>query len=83
MTDPIKTLFVAAALVGASATASAQTRAEDRCPRFVSQDAPRVLPATFRPAAIRQGEVSITYIGHSTFLIESAAGVRIATDYND
>ncbi|WP_312412237.1 MBL fold metallo-hydrolase [Shinella sp.] len=27
-------------------------------------------------------EVRITYIGHSTFFIETPAGVRIATDYN-
>ncbi|MDJ0932841.1 MBL fold metallo-hydrolase [Breoghania sp.] len=27
-------------------------------------------------------EVGITFVGHSTFLIESAAGVTIATDYN-
>ncbi|PTW62535.1 L-ascorbate metabolism protein UlaG (beta-lactamase superfamily) [Breoghania corrubedonensis] len=27
-------------------------------------------------------DVSITFVGHSTFLIESAAGVTIATDYN-
>ena len=56
---------------------------EQRCPRMVAEDAPRVLPASVRLAALRQGEVRITYIGHSTFEIESAAGVRIATDYND
>ena len=25
----------------------------------------------------------MTYVGHSTFLIESVGGVKIATDYND
>jgi L-ascorbate metabolism protein UlaG (beta-lactamase superfamily) len=28
-------------------------------------------------------EVRISFLGHSTFLIETAQGVRIATDYND
>jgi L-ascorbate metabolism protein UlaG (beta-lactamase superfamily) len=42
-----------------------------------------VIPASFTFTALEQGEVSLTYVGHSTFLIESAAGVRIATDYND
>ena len=28
-------------------------------------------------------EVRLSFIGHATFLIESAGGVRIATDYND
>jgi hypothetical protein len=27
--------------------------------------------------------VSITFLGHASFLIESPAGVRIVTDYND
>lgn len=29
------------------------------------------------------GEVRLTFVGHSTFLIESPKGVKIATDYND
>ncbi|MEM8647985.1 MAG: MBL fold metallo-hydrolase, partial [Pseudomonadota bacterium] len=32
-------------------------------------------------AALKQNEVSLTFVGHSTFLIESPAGVRIATDF--
>ncbi len=31
------------------------------------------------PAALAEGEVRIEYLGHSTFLIESPGGVRIAT----
>src|SRR5262249_38409934 len=34
-------------------------------------------------AAVPMGAVSITFLGHASFLIESAAGVRIVTDYND
>ncbi|MCP5082411.1 MAG: MBL fold metallo-hydrolase [Alphaproteobacteria bacterium] len=32
-------------------------------------------------AALKENEVSLTFVGHSTFLIESPAGVRIATDF--
>ena len=34
-------------------------------------------------AAGPEGGVSITFLGHASFLIESPAGVRIVTDYND
>jgi hypothetical protein len=30
-----------------------------------------------------EGSVSITFLGHASFLIESPAGVRVVTDYND
>ncbi len=33
--------------------------------------------------AAEEGQVRLTFIGHATFLIESPAGVTIATDYND
>ena len=34
-------------------------------------------------AAVPEGGVSITFLGHASFLIESPGGVRIVTDYND
>ncbi|WP_052954798.1 MBL fold metallo-hydrolase [Microvirga vignae] len=37
----------------------------------------------FLKAALRQGEVGLTFVGHATFLIETPQGVRIATDYSD
>ena len=37
----------------------------------------------FRPVALAADQIRLTYIGHSTFLIESPKLVRIATDYND
>jgi L-ascorbate metabolism protein UlaG (beta-lactamase superfamily) len=55
----------------------------DRCPGLVAADRPRVVPAAFQVAALADGEVRLTYVGHSTFLIESPRRVRIATDYND
>jgi L-ascorbate metabolism protein UlaG (beta-lactamase superfamily) len=53
------------------------------CPGLVSSAPPRVIPAAFRQAALAADQVRLTYVGHSTFLIESPQLVRIATDYND
>lgn len=58
--------------------------AEDRCIAVANLERSRlVLPATLRLAQLKSGEVRISYVGHSTFLIESVRGVKIATDYND
>ena len=37
--------------------------------------------ASLTPVAMQSGEVSITYIGHSTFRMETGGGIVIATDY--
>lgn len=55
----------------------------ENCPGLVASPAPRAMPASLRLAALAADQVRITYIGHSTFLIESPKLVRIATDYND
>jgi L-ascorbate metabolism protein UlaG (beta-lactamase superfamily) len=67
----------------AAQPATPTSELSDRCPGLVAADRPRVVPAAFRFAALGDGEVRLTYIGHSTFLIESPRHVRIATDYND
>ncbi len=61
-------------------TASA---AEAVCLRNVAGGPSPLRLASLKPVAIESGSVSVTYVGHSTFLIESAEGVRAATDYND
>jgi L-ascorbate metabolism protein UlaG (beta-lactamase superfamily) len=52
----------------------------ENCPGLIASRPP------FRPlvqrVALKHDEVRFTYIGHSTFLIESPQLVRIATDYN-
>ena len=55
----------------------------ESCPGLVASKAPRAIPAAFKRAALEADQVRITYVGHSTFLIESPRLVRIATDYND
>src|SRR5437870_3045608 len=51
----------------------------ENCPGLVASDRPRLTPAALRLAR-NADEVRITYVGHSTFLIESPQLVRIATD---
>jgi L-ascorbate metabolism protein UlaG (beta-lactamase superfamily) len=41
-----------------------------------------VQPAQYRNAALETSQVRLTFVGHSTFLIESPGGVKIATDYS-
>src|SRR5664279_4657551 len=53
------------------------------CPGLIAARPPFVQPAAFRLAALERDQVRISYIGHSTFLLESPQLVRIATDYND
>jgi L-ascorbate metabolism protein UlaG (beta-lactamase superfamily) len=77
--------LVLAAFVMMSAPAAAQQKEEpERCPRFVAS-IPDFMPANFvvPVQAKKEGQVRLTFIGHATFLIESPAGVTIATDYSD
>lgn len=43
---------------------------------------PRAIPVGLRQVAAKPEEVVITYAGHSTYYIDTPAGIRIATDYN-
>jgi len=89
------TFFMLAASAAAAQTPAPATRptpAPDRClalsqapasePR-VMKAAVRLAQSTFATGNLQPAEARLTYIGHSTFLIESAKGVTIATDYND
>jgi L-ascorbate metabolism protein UlaG (beta-lactamase superfamily) len=66
-----------------AAPPSAKPEMIESCPGLISQHRPRAIPAALRVAALKDGEVRINYIGHSTFLLESPRQARIATDYND
>jgi L-ascorbate metabolism protein UlaG (beta-lactamase superfamily) len=54
----------------------------ENCPGLVAANTPRVIPASFK-VALNSDQVRLSYVGHSTFLIESPQLVRVATDYND
>ena len=84
--------ILAAAVVVATATlAQAQDTAPpapkpemmQSCPGMVAARPPFLQNATLRLAALERDQARLTYVGHSTFLIESPQLVRIATDYND
>lgn len=77
-------LVLVFALMAGPLASSPAAAGEDRC--LAVAEAPGfklIQPARFLPVDLKGGDVRITYVGHSTFLIESSKGVRIATDYND
>ena len=86
----LRILAVSLGMLAAASQASAQGAAPpaakpemtESCPGLVASRPPLAPPA-FRLAALEPDQVRISYIGHSTFLIESPQLVRIATDYND
>lgn len=55
----------------------------ENCPGLVAARTPLLTPVAFRVAALERDQVRLTYVGHSTFLMESPQLVRVATDYND
>jgi len=88
---PLKFVIgMAWAMAALAAPAQAQTVAppaakpemRGNCPGLVAAR-PSAIPAAVRLAALAADQVRLSYIGHSTFLIESPQLVRIATDYND
>jgi len=68
---------------GSAPAPGAKPEMRESCPGLVAQNRPPFLPASLRLGALKENEARITYIGHSTFLLESPQRVRIATDYND
>ena len=56
----------------------ARAEEPEGCTGLIASAPPLVLRAS-----LARDEVGLTFIGHSTFLIETPQGIRIATDYND
>ncbi|MCC2098394.1 MAG: MBL fold metallo-hydrolase [Hyphomicrobiales bacterium] len=56
----------------------AQKPKAEGCPPLLSALPPRIIPA-----AVKRDQLGLKFIGHSTFVIESPMGVRVATDFND
>jgi L-ascorbate metabolism protein UlaG (beta-lactamase superfamily) len=73
-------LAVLLGFLGLASTALGQTAAS-RC-LAIAQSAPAAIQVALVPAQAMADEVTIRFVGHSTFLITSPAGVTIATDYN-
>ena len=68
-----------ATLLCAMLIASLITGARAECTGVVA----RRLGPLHLASGVPEGAVSITFLGHASFLIESPAGVRVVTDYND
>ena len=71
------------ALLIAQAAAAEPLRSECLA---MANASPRAVPVNFQRVAAKRNEkpeeVAITYVGHSTYYIDTPGGVRIATDYN-
>jgi L-ascorbate metabolism protein UlaG (beta-lactamase superfamily) len=48
----------------------------------IAAASPRLIPAAERPAIPADATVQLTFLGHSSFLIETKGGVSVVTDYN-
>jgi L-ascorbate metabolism protein UlaG (beta-lactamase superfamily) len=76
-------------LIAADASAQEAEAPPSRC-LAIANALPSATYAKFTPSGTAMpiltrsagGEVTITYAGHSTYIIETPAGVRIATDYS-
>ena len=71
---------IAAALALALAAPAQAVPTTSRCLAVAERLAP-VMRVAYRPAALQATEIRITFTGHSTFVIETAKGIKIATDY--
>lgn len=79
----LRFIVAAAALLFWTGLAAAQGEPVPSKCLAIAEALPSVTYANFTPVQDHaEGDVTITYAGHSTYVIETPAGVRIATDYN-
>ena len=62
-----------------SAIGHAQTLSSDCL--AIAEGPARVQFAKLVPAVLTENQVQLTFVGHSTFVIETSGGIRIATDF--
>lgn len=77
---PARALIAFAVLLFAGTLPAQAVPVTSRCLAIAQQLAP-LMPVAYRPAALAANEVRITFTGHSTFVIETPKGIKIATDY--
>lgn len=73
--------FVIVAALAASAAHAQGDPVPSQC-IAVAEALPKATFASFTPVQAEKGVVTITYAGHSTYIIETPEGVRVATDYS-
>jgi len=69
-------------LVLSPASGVAQVKPQPSECLAMAQSLPRVMFASLSTVAAEKGEVTITYAGHSTYIIETPGNVTIATDFS-
>jgi len=72
-------LALPSALIGPVAAQQQPLRSE--CLAMASRP-PLAVPVSLRRTAAKAEDVAITYVGHSTYYIDTPGGVRIGTDFN-
>src|SRR5882757_5368157 len=79
----LRCLSIVFALLGLPiAAAAAQDASRGSECLAMANAPPRAVPVSLRRATAAADEVAITYAGHSTYVIDTPGGVRIATDYS-
>lgn len=80
--------FTTLCFFGAASPGAAQDRPVSQC-QAIAQGLPKAMFASFGGSSVgatlaqaQAEDVKITYLGHSTFLIETPDGTTIATDYS-
>jgi L-ascorbate metabolism protein UlaG (beta-lactamase superfamily) len=74
-------LGLVACFVAAPAAFSQEAQQQSSCLAMAGEFS-GVVKAAFSPVQAERGAVTITYAGHSTYVIETPSGVRIATDFS-
>lgn len=78
----LRSLVLATAFLGSLIIpATAQSPLRSECLAMANAP-PRAIPVSLRHTAAKVEEVAITYVGHSTYYIDTPGGVRIGTDFN-
>ena len=72
-------MYIKFAILLLSLTLASPARSNDCL--AMAEGPPQAWPVVFTPAALAADQVQLTFVGHSTFLIESPGGLKIATDY--
>ena len=78
----VRAFCLALAVVAGSTVPASAAAPVNRCLAVAGLPA-KVQRVALGSEKLASTEVRLTFIGHATFLIESAGGVRIVTDYND
>ena len=52
------------------------------CPGLVVDNAPLLHRAAFQRSTVPADHVSLTFLGHASYLIETPGGIAAVTDYN-